>query len=298
MVSFIQKTNRNSFTLRYKKYKKFRSDIWGNLAFVNKKNALTTQMRKFAEEDLRKRLRQYPNKKKREIFQRFGLNKGFLRSFEYSVKLKAQAKRKKPLTMRGLMMILRKKLNTFYYCRLKRKSLRKLFSKKNIKKHRLYNTPIYQTNNASEKFLTPSLTKGSVGSILESRIDVILYRLNFIQSIYEGRSFVKTKKAFVLAPCKNSKIYRKFFSFITLKKHYYKVPLFHFVSLRYDLSLLRKVVLINLINASKLLAYPPDYLMVNYKTMIGLRHTNPPVNRIRYPFHGTLAYFIGTAIYF
>jgi len=151
---------------------------------------------------------------------------------------------------------------------------------------------------ASYQFIASPHSRGSVGATLESRIDVILYRLNFISSIYEGRRFIQTKKAFVLSPCTRNRIYRKFFIFSQLKKHYYKVPLFHFVSLRYDLALYRKVILKNLVYAAKLLSYPPNYFMVTYKTMIGLRLANPPVQKVRYPFHGSLAYFIGTALYF
>jgi len=180
----------------------------------------------------------------------------------------------------------------------RRKSLRKHFSRRSIKKRRLQQIPFYSLASKQERFSSLDSQQGSVASIFEARIDVILYRLNFIPSIYDGRRIIKTKKAFVLGPCKRKRIYRKFFSFFTLKKHYYKVPLFHFVSLRYDLSLLRKITLKNLVFAAKLLSYPPDYFMVSYKTMIGLRVTNPPLHKVRYPFFGTLAYFIGTALYF
>ena len=38
--------------------------------------------------------------------------------------------------------------------------------------------------------------------------------------------------------------------------------------------------------------------MVDYRTMIGLRHMPIQAQRVRYPFQGTLAYFIGLAIYY
>jgi len=67
MVTYIQKTNRNSFTLKYKKYKRLRSDLWGHIAYVNKQNAFTTQMKRFAEQDLRNRMRHFPKRKKRQV---------------------------------------------------------------------------------------------------------------------------------------------------------------------------------------------------------------------------------------
>jgi ribosomal protein S4 len=297
MVTFIQKTNRNSFTLKYKKYKRLRSDVWGHIAFVNKQNAFTTQMMRFAEQEFKNRIRTYTKRKKKQIYRSFGLTRGFYKPFEYSVTTKAGPKQPKKLTLRGATLILRKKIKAFYYLRLRRKSLRKLFKRK-LSKACLFNIPTKQSTVTPYKFIASDIAKGSTGATLESRIDVVLYRLNFISSIYDGRRLIRTKGAFVLGPCTRKRSYRKFFKFFLLRKNYYKVPLFYFVSLRYDLTLYRKMILLNLLHAAKLVSYPPSYFMVSYKTMIGLRLTNPPVHRVRYPFYGTLAFFIGTALYF
>lgn len=293
MPSYILKTNRNSFTLRHKKYKRYRSDIWGYIAMQNRKNKFTEQMREFAERDLRSRLRRTSKKRRKILFKRFRLFRNYHGTFQYAVNVKPRPKSKKPLTMRGSLRLLGKKLKAFYYFRLRRKSLRKLFKYRNLQKARIVTLSVQ-----NKRFFGISAGRSAIGAEVESRIDVILYRLNFISTIYDGRRFIKTKRAFVMGPCKRKRNYRKFFTFFMLKKHFHKVPLFHFVSLRYDLLLFRKVVLKHLVFAQKLLSYPPNYLMVNYKTMIGLRHINPPMKKVRYPFRGSLAHFIGAALYY
>jgi len=254
-----------------------------------------TQMRKYAERDLRQAIKRRPRNKRKQLYRRFKLVRNFNQKFEYSITVKPESKPKRRLSFRGSLMLMRKKFRAFYGLRYRQKSLRKIFAKVG-RKHFTSRNRILITSNS--RFVPTFPSPGLGGSMLESRIDVILYRLNFIQYIYEGRRFLREKKAFVLGPCKRKRVYRKFFSFFTLKEHYHKVPLFYFVSLRYDLSLLRKVLLRNLIYARKLMFYPPNYLLVNYKTMIGLRHITPIISKVRYPFRATLGNFLGLAVYF
>jgi hypothetical protein len=285
MTVFIQHTNPNGFTPRYRKYKQLRSDIWGYLAYANKKNDFYKIMRRYAEVQLRKRIRVFKTKKKRYFQRLFRMNKPRFR-FEYSVKARREPELKKPLNFRSSLRVLRKKLVMFYNFRLRGKPLRKLFSKANRFVQR---RTIFKQGN---RYLDPVL---SHKNDLEARIDVLLYRLNFIQTVYEGRRFIQGKLAFILKPSTDS---GKFFHYYTAKKYFHKVPLFHFISLRYDLAIILKYKLINMILANKLLSYPPDYLMVDYRTMIGLRHIPAIPIRVRYPFQGTLAYFIGLAMYY
>jgi hypothetical protein len=180
MVTYIQKTNRNSFTLRYKKYKRYRSDLWGRIAFANKNNSFTTQMKKYAYQDLKNLTRTMSKRKRRRVFRTFGLTKGFYEPFEYSVTSKPEPKQRKRLSSRSELIMLRKKVSAYYYLRLKRKSLRKLFKRRMLQ--RLYNTPLESKTIHPTKFLTSAYIHGSTGSTLEARFDVILYRLNLIQS--------------------------------------------------------------------------------------------------------------------
>jgi len=87
MVSYIQATNRNSFTLRFKKYKRLRKDIWGRLALHNKKNYITALIRTYAERDLHHRIRQLPRRKKFRILRKFNFKTRF-HQFRYQLKEK------------------------------------------------------------------------------------------------------------------------------------------------------------------------------------------------------------------
>lgn len=51
------------------------------------------------------------------------------------------------------------------------------------------------------------------------------------------------------------------------------------------------------VRASKLLAYPHHILWLTIEYDRSALH-NPLVNKVRYPFRGSLAYFIGAALYF
>jgi hypothetical protein len=275
MTTFIQKTNKNSFTLRYKRYKKLGSDLWGRIAFANKKNDLTTHMKNIAEQDLKSRIRFLVKRKKKRIQKQFKLRYK-PKLFLYSVLERPKRLRRNKATRRSKLKSISKKIKTFYNLRLTKRSVRKLINHRKFRR---------------------SNSKNVTASFLETRFDVMLYRLNFISSIYEGRRIIRTKKAFVLGPSKKTSN-NKFFSASTMRKAYHQIPLFYFVTLNYKLALIRKIYLKNIIYAWKLVAYPPSYLLASYNTMIGLRLNNPRVQKIRYSFKGSLAFFIGAALYF
>jgi ribosomal protein S4 len=256
-------------------------------------------MKNFAEQSLKNQLRHHSHKKTQQVFNTLGLVKGFYKPFEYSVSNKKEPElRHRKRKFRVSTLMLRRKIKLFYHLKHTRSALRKLFKRQTIKKSVLSNNSYHAHIKQSKKFYSADVLRGSIGAMLESRFDVVLFRLNLISSIYEGRTIILTKSAFVVKPDTRKRIYRKFFTFFLLKKPHYKVPLFYLVSLKYNLSLLRKTVLLNLLYAQKLISYPPNYLLCNYKTMLGLRHINPPVSKIYYPFYGTLAFFLGTALYF
>lgn len=242
MPAFAQATNPNSFVLRYKRFKYFRSDIWGSLAFHNKKNAFYKVMRRHAQMQLQSRIRFMQRKKKRFIRRAFR-TRYTRKSFEYDVTTRPKTSLKKPLKFRSSLQVLRKKLLIFYGFRLRRKPMRKIFAKVNISVGRR-KIMVLQNN----RFVKP-IPKRNIANDLESRIDIMLYRANFIQTPYEGRRFIREKKAFVLEPAKHKD---RFFRYYYLKECYHKVPLFHFVTLRYDLALRRKMTLIHLLWAGQL----------------------------------------------
>jgi hypothetical protein len=280
----IKRTNPASFTPRYWTYRKLRNDIWGNLAYLNKKNSFFRLMKKYALVQLKRRIRKLRYKKRIYILKAFRIRKHH-RTADYSVTKKKPMRLKKPLKFRASLQVLRLKLLAFYGFKLRRKPMRKLFVSinKGVGK-----------NSISRPNAPFASGRRQINSV-ETRVDVMLYRAGFTTNVYEGRRFIREKKAFVMEPATHK---GRFFHYYNLKSYYHKVPLFNFITLRYDLALRRKITLRHMIWARKLICYPPHYLLVDYRTMIGLRHIDPSTNMVRYPFPGTLAYFVGLAIYF
>jgi ribosomal protein S4 len=282
----LTRTNPNAFHPKYRTYKKLRNDIWGTLAFLNKKNKFYRTMKLQAYVQLKKRIRRLKLNRRKRIYKAFRTRKPTPQQF--SIRGKAQIKLKKPLNFRSSLQILRKKMLAFYGFRLRRKPQRKLFAHTN-KATKKTQMMLFQN-----RFIFPSISKKAPNAF-ESRFDVVLYRSNMVRTIPSAKRIIKEKMCFIMEPAIRRK---KFFRYFSVKKHFQKIPLFHFTSLRYDLALRRKSTLLHLIRARKLLAYPPNYLMVNFNSMIALRIREPSPQLVRYPFPGTLAYFLGLAIYF
>jgi ribosomal protein S4 len=309
MVQYLQKTNRNSFTLRNRKLRRLRGDIWGRLAIAGKNDAISRYLMRLGHTELRRMSKAFSREAKRRVYRNFGIP-GFMQTFEYSVKVKAEPKPPQRLKARANYFLIRKRLLAYYSMRLRRKSIRKVFkqkrgpSQKKLSFVTRYIPKYNPSNSLSGRYIYYDYVNKPLAISLESRIDVILHRLNFSDCIYAGRHLIRTKRVFVMGPSRHAreskhKINRKFFYCTRPKKHYHKVPLFHFVTLTRDLTLRRKLYLKHMIYSWKLISYPPDYLMVDYGTMIGLRHRNPGISEIRYPFRGGyLSSFLGAALWF
>jgi ribosomal protein S4 len=265
MVSYIQPTNRNSFTLRFKKYKRLRKDIWGRLALQNKKNYVTALIRTYAERDLRNRIRKLPRRKKFRILRKFKFKRRY-HQFRYQLKEKPRVLLGKPYPFRIAMKILGRSLIRFYYLRKKRKSLRKLFSS-----FRPGRTPDF---------------------FLEKRADTLFLRANFVDSILQARQFIKHKQLAYLNSYQKKK--NAFISQKTILKPYTQIPIFTFFKLSPFLAFKRKTVLYHaLLSRNKFISLPPKWLLVNYRLLIAL--TIRIANNIKYiyPSAKTSSHFSG-----
>ena len=77
-----------------------------------------------------------------------------------------------------------------------------------------------RTTNSLFKFI-PSAHQ-SICDMFEARIDVILYRLNFIRALFQGQIFVKKKFVYCMRPMDTKNQKNKFFSFYHLKSIFIK----------------------------------------------------------------------------
>ncbi len=300
-MSYIHIQNRNTFTLRYKKYKRLQADIWGNIWRFGKSNKFTRIMAEYAKSDIRRKVydlvssRRYAHHK---LYKDLQLRRKW-NIFHWTILDKPKPKRNRPVQEARSLFYYNKRLTLFYFCRQRRTALRKLYRLKRAPRRNLgYNLYFPKNANNSIRIVRSSEGIENIGTKLEARIDLLLYRLNFISTVFEGRRFIREKRAFVLRPCERKRSYRKFFTYYKLYRYFHKVPLYHFITLRYDMALKRKMILMHMLKSKRWLAYPPNYLMVNYRTLMGFRIFPPKLTQIRYPFPGNFALFMGLARYY
>lgn len=87
----------------HKKYRRYRNDIWGNLALKQKNNFITRLIYDFTNMALRARLRRVTKKQKRKIRKFFGktLKRTSFRNFTYQINVKANQQRFRRNSKRG-----------------------------------------------------------------------------------------------------------------------------------------------------------------------------------------------------
>lgn len=279
MVAYIQNTNRNSFSLRNRKYKNLCRDIWGRITLANKKNKITNILTTFAQRDLRNRIQHLSSEAKKKIY---GAIKGQYRPpmFEYQVKRQTVHRLRKPYKFRMSLRVLGRAFRYFYQFRNTRKSLRKIFAA----------SPVHYKN-------VTSPSNSYKRNFLERRADVLLYRANFAQDIRKARLLIKYKHFHYLIP-KQKKI-KIFITHKLVTRPYTQIPIFSFFKLTPTLAAKRKTLLHHMLRSgNKLFSLNPKWLYVNYNLMVALLIKNPIIVRYTFVNSKSLATFIGAARYF
>jgi len=86
---------------------------------------------------------------------------------------------------------------------------------------------------------------------IETRIDVMLYRLNFIPNIWDGRRLIRNKLAYIMTPrhsiqhsfstlWKHLNLRRKFYYYYVARKYFHSVALLNAISVQLSFALQRK----------------------------------------------------------
>lgn len=276
MIAYIQQTNRNSFTRRYKKYKLLRCDIWGRIALLNKKNYVTSYLKYHANQDVLSRTQQLTRRRRIQVSQNLGIIHN-PNAFYYNVAIKATPPKGKMKLHNAMVRLIHKRILLFYSLRFKSKSLRK-------------------------RMRTHSTISGYAGinrdkAYLEGRADVLLYRCNLGDSIRGCRRLIKYGHVFMLGPKAPNDT--RFFSCQKIKKSEFQLPIFYMIRLCPAYSLIRKRLIYNyLLARNKFISLPPKWIMPQYGPMLFLLLFLPKVSHVKYLFKGTLATFLGTALYF
>jgi len=261
----------------HKKYRRYRSDIWGKLALKQKNNFITNLIYDFSQMALRRRLRKVTFKARRRIQKSFGktLKRISFKNFNYDITVKAKQQRFRPSSKRGNLLKMRRQISLYYGGgRIRSKTFRRysrLIAEKANRKTMLIGSTVHHeyTN------------RRTYASLVESRLDVLLLRCNFVDSIYRARTFVFHHKCKVqgMTRVKHPGMLIKNYQRFMLKNNYAKTI---------------KQNLIKRMFSKRTFINVPSYIFVNYALMFAFRIENPITRLVSFPFAeqpGALANF-------
>jgi ribosomal protein S4 len=303
LIIYLQQTNRNSFKLRYRKYRKYRSDIWGRIGALGKTNKFTLQMARFAKRELRNSVRHF--RKRRGAFKRLEINEitEALKQHEYnySTIAKAEPKKKTIPHLGGRVRLLAKKYKYFYNLKIRNQPLRKILRVKHGHPAKSPHHLMYE-----KRFSYHNDTTNRVK--IETRIDVLLYRLTLVPYIWDARRLIRYQLVYTIKPAfpyfmkpkpvRMGYRKRKFFSYHIVKKYFHSLAIFNAITLQFKYALWRKSVIIRMLQQNQFFSFPPKYLWMKYNVMAGFLIASPRPSEIGYPWPGSLLFFLGSALYY
>lgn len=221
----------------FKMVRRFQEDLWGRYAISNK----SKQVLNFVYEAHQNSFKHRDLLKKRFFFLVRKKEK-----FLYKVVTDEQEFKKKKRTIKINEYLSLLKLRRFYG-NLRKKNFKRIFKQKGL----------------NNNFLGRSFAY-----FLESRLDVILYRANFFESIYAARQFINHKKVLVNGIIESKpgiKLYVNDIISISDYKNFYK-----------DVK--------NRLVQKRIIGNYPMYLEVNYKLGLIVLTKMPSSKEIPYPF--------------
>lgn len=255
--------NRRCRRTVHKTMRRYVSDIWGRLAIKKRDNFITSFIYNSSFFKLRRTLRRQKKVFRKKILQSVTGRRRPKRKqsiFQYT-KSMPLAKRTN-ITTRSTLVKLRRKISLYYGGGLIRAKTFRRYGK-------------LGTDSTSRR---PA--HKSVISILESRIDVLLLRANFVDSIYTARKYVINHHCkvqgfrHVTAP---GTLIRNFQIFSLKNKH---------------IRHLRNTLYIRLKKHAILCI--PSYLFINFPLLLAFKMHDPFIQAVSYPFAekpGSLAHF-------
>lgn len=284
------KVNNRLKKLKYKPFKRLRSDIWGTLGIKNKKNQITKKLKNYLEQDFKFKIKNYtkPNKtkaymaiEKKKLFTRVKVYKKrpfYIKpEFDFNVVTKAKEKRRKRVSYRGFLLNQKRKFLIFFGEHFLRKKLRKITKDYRIKRNR------FLERRSSRSFQSQK----SFGHIFGSRLDLTLFRSNFCTTMRQCRQLIKHQKVNVMSD--TNKII--FFFFKKVKNLSYRIPIFTPIKLIDDLQFKRKNEFRHLLLTNNTYYARPKDLFIDYITFMSFRIMD--TNNQKLPFGADIKYFAG-----
>jgi ribosomal protein S4 len=267
--------NRRCTKTPHKKYRRYGCDIWGRLAIKKRDNFITKLVYNNALSDLRKRLKNHTKTSRKRILRIFRNPDGSTQrhNFAYRINKRANSKRNRTSSRRGLLLKLRRKVSLYYGG-----------GRIRIKTFRRYGRMILvRKNNPKFNELTHyelSVPYNKYASIIESRIDVLLLRSNFVDSVYKARSYIFKNQCKVFGNAPPRVTHPGF-----LVKTFQLFGLNHSYTKKLRKSLMTRV-------AKHAVISIPGYLFINFSLLVAFKFEEPFSSNVTYSFdQRTLAHF-------
>lgn len=260
----IKKTNKKTRNVKNKKYRRL-GDIWARLAIKQRDNFITNLAYEFASRSFYRKLKKQPKKLQWYLRDKFRGKAKNKKRFAFQVNVTKKQRRKKSLSARGNLLIMRRQMSLFYGGgRIRKKTFRR-YGKKIQEYSTFIKNPFQHFAHAGYK---------TYASLIESRLDVLLLRACFVDSIYTSRNLIINHKSWVQN--KGNKI--KYPGFLINNFQTFGL-------VKSQTRVLRKALYTKIKKHTTLTI--PAYLFINYPLLLGFKMETPTHLAIGYPFTDT-----------
>jgi ribosomal protein S4 len=268
-------TNRRCAKTYHKKYRLYGCDIWGRLAIKKRDNFITNLVYQSALQKVREHVKHFIRKSRRRMWKTlYSKRRKQKKFFSYRIDTKAMPKRKKRIAFKGQLLQLRKIVSLFYGGNLIRiKTMRRYGKMTGVKK----NLPYFNTLNHYET----AIPYNTYTSIVESRLDVLLLRSSFVDSIYKARSLILNNQCKVLG-------------YNRITRPGFLVKKFQFWGFRNAISNQIKANFLTRLKKHTIIGVP-SYIVIIFSKMIAFKSEDPISSTVKYPFSDKSAGHIKTA---
>lgn len=252
--------NRRARKLKNKIYRRY-GDIWGRLALKKRDNFITNLVYNFESQTISYKKRHLPKKKQKKLKTQFTPKNKQKMIFAFQTNIKKKSIRRRPNSRRGKLLKLRRKISLYYGGgRIRKKTFRRYG--KNIKQRQKLTLDIYNNYQDYNPY--------TYGAIIESRLDVLLLRANFVDSIYRARAYIFNSKCRV-----QGQKYVNHPGFLVRNYQIFGLIDKYTKKLRHSLFIrIKKHAILSL----------PSYLQINFALLIAFKIEDPYPNAISYPF--------------
>jgi ribosomal protein S4 len=256
----LDKRNRRCRKLVNKKYRRY-GDIWGRLALKKRDNFITSLTYNFESQAFGRRKRRLPSKLKRIVRKKFRTKLKKRTHFAFEINTSTKQIRKRRLSRRGNLLKLRRQISLYYGGgRIRKKTFRRY--------GRMTSERSTESINSYGAYMHHSYD--SYAAIIESRLDVLLLRSNFVDSIYKARAYIFYRKSYVQGHngVTHPGVLVQNFQQFGLRGYYTRQ--------------LRKSLFTRIKKHAVLCL--PSYLYINFSLLIAFKIEDPITMAISYPF--------------